>query len=121
MVLIIKSNFFVNADWDKVQEEFKCCGVVNATDWTNAGQTIPSSCFTGTGNCTEATAYTVGCYTELKDFVKDKIGVIGFVGLGFAFIQVCVNSSWLCNGPNQKFNFFPCKFHNSNSWSDLRL
>jgi hypothetical protein len=53
--------------------------------------------------------------------VKAKIGVIGFVGLGFAFIQVCVNSSWLCNGPNQKFNIFPCKFHNSNSWSDLRL
>ena len=88
MVLIIKSNFFVNADWDKVQEEFKCCGVVNATDWTNAGQTIPSSCFTGTENCTESTAYKVGCYTELKDFVKDKIVVIGGIGLGFAFIQI---------------------------------
>jgi CD63 antigen len=30
----------------------------------------------------------VGCYTELKDFVKDKIVVIGGIGLGFAFIQI---------------------------------
>ena len=32
--------------------------------------------------------YFQGCYTELKDFVKDKIVVIGGIGLGFAFIQV---------------------------------
>ena len=75
-----------NADWDKVQQEFKCCGIENATDW----KTIPSSCCasTTTGNCTVNNAYKMGCYTELKDFVKDKIGVIGFVGLGFAFIQI---------------------------------
>lgn len=73
-----------NADWDKVQEEFKCCGVVNASDWNN----IPSSCCPGSGNCTIANAYKIGCYTKLTDFVKDKIVVIGGIGLAFAFIQL---------------------------------
>lgn len=78
-----------NDDWNKVQQEFACCGVNNYTDWTISNRTIPASCCKDTKTtCTSANAYKIGCYTELKDFVKNKIVVIGGIGLGFAFIQI---------------------------------
>ena len=29
-----------------------------------------------------------GCYTKLKNYVEDKIVVVGGIGIGFAFVQV---------------------------------
>ncbi|XP_063411044.1 CD63 antigen-like [Mytilus trossulus] len=77
-------------DWDKVQKEFHCCGVNSSSDWKfpNGTEAFPDSCCSNGGTATSCTPYDVGCYTELKDFVKDKIVVIGGIGVGFAVIQI---------------------------------
>ncbi|VDH99500.1 CD151 antigen [Mytilus galloprovincialis] len=76
-------------DWDKVQKEFHCCGVNSSSDWDKNGtKAFPDSCCSDGGKATTCITYDVGCYTELKDFVKDKIVVIGGIGVGFAVIQI---------------------------------
>ncbi|XP_071149301.1 CD63 antigen-like [Mytilus edulis] len=76
-------------DWNKVQQEFKCCGVNSSKDWeTSANASFPDSCCSDGGKSPSCIHYDVGCYTELKEFVKDKIVVIGGIGVGFAVIQI---------------------------------
>ncbi|CAG2238368.1 CD63 [Mytilus edulis] len=76
-------------DWNKVQQEFKCCGVNSSSDWeTSENATFPDSCCSDGRKSPNCIHYNVGCYTELKEFVKDKIVVIGGIGVGFAVIQI---------------------------------
>lgn len=73
-------------DWNKVQSEFKCCGVTNSTDWES---NVPDSCCSdGKTVAQSCVLYTEGCYSKLKDFVEDKIVVVGGIGIGFAFVQI---------------------------------
>jgi len=83
----------VTSTWDKLQEEFQCCGVNNASDWKDpkmGNTTIPPSC------CKEASCdptkddkiYIAGCADELESWLKSKIAIIGGVGIGLAFVQV---------------------------------
>ncbi|XP_033728409.1 CD63 antigen-like [Pecten maximus] len=84
-----------NADptiWDLVQKDFKCCGTTNGTDWVSANNgTYPKSCCKkdaatcdgkGTG------IYTEGCLDAFVNWVKDKIFIVGGVGIGLAFVQI---------------------------------
>lgn len=81
----------VTKTWNKLQEEFSCCGVNNASDWVSmANTTIPESCCkeekcTTTDN---SKIFTTGCANELEDWLKSKIAIIGGVGIGLAFVQV---------------------------------
>jgi len=83
----------VTKTWNKLQEEFQCCGVSNYSDWTAAtsnNKTVPDSCCKEAG-CTTTNIdkiYTAGCADELEEWLKSKIAIIGGVGIGLAFVQV---------------------------------
>lgn len=85
----------VTKAWDKLQEEFTCCGVDNYTDWTNATSTLASPpiscCKASNANCTTTDTnqiFTEGCKRSFQDFLKDKVAIIGGVGIGLAFVQL---------------------------------
>lgn len=82
----------VTSTWDKLQEEFKCCGVDNATEWKQFNSTKDdpphSCCPTTSAQCTYNDVYNKGCRKAFEDWLKDKIAIVGGVGVGLAFIQI---------------------------------
>lgn len=84
----------VTETWNKLQEEFDCCGVSNYTEWKQpsmGNQTVvPDSCCKKTGCVTSVVAniYTDSCSVKLEDWLKSKVAIIGGVGIGLAFVQV---------------------------------
>ncbi|XP_013773356.1 CD63 antigen-like [Limulus polyphemus] len=88
----LKKNATEN-DWDKIQTELKCCGAVNASDWSHQypdGNLPPSCCDAKAENCTisDDNWHKQGCIEALKDFLEDKVYILGGVGVGIAFIQL---------------------------------
>uniref|UniRef100_A0A5S6QBF8 Tetraspanin n=1 Tax=Trichuris muris TaxID=70415 RepID=A0A5S6QBF8_TRIMR len=91
----------VTMAWDALQQEFKCCGTNNYTDWFNArvGR-VPKACCRMPGeDCSrdfkemspEETAeyiYTEGCIDGLKDWVVNNVAVVGGVACGVAVVQM---------------------------------
>nr|XP_020639800.1 CD151 antigen [Pogona vitticeps]XP_020639801.1 CD151 antigen [Pogona vitticeps]XP_020639802.1 CD151 antigen [Pogona vitticeps] len=89
---------------DKLQQEFKCCGSHNYTDWSDSdwiksaegkGRKVPDSCCkTITKNCGDrdhpSNIYKEegGCITKLENFIQEHLKIIGAVGLGIAFVQI---------------------------------
>lgn len=77
--------------WDLVQKDFKCCGTNSSSEWINANNgTIPKSCCRSE-NCdttTKANIYSDGCLDAFVTWVKDKIFIVGGVGIGLAFVQI---------------------------------
>ncbi|XP_069480120.1 CD151 antigen [Ambystoma mexicanum] len=89
---------------DKLQQEFKCCGSANYTDWTVSswiksddakGRHVPDSCCkTVTPLCgTRAHPSNIyriegGCISKLEHFIQAHLRIIGAVGLGIAFVQI---------------------------------
>lgn len=89
----------VTSTWDKLQEEFECCGVVDYKDWKDINMTAPpTSCclditdcnitFNNTDAQIEAKINNDSCSEKLEDWLKSKIAIIGGVGIGLAFVQV---------------------------------
>ncbi|KAL7992093.1 hypothetical protein Chor_016349 [Crotalus horridus] len=89
---------------DKLQQEFKCCGSHNYTDWSDSywykiekeGRKVPDSCCkTITETCGRrdhpSNIYKEGgCITKLGNFIQEHLIIIGAVGLSIAFVQVGV-------------------------------
>ncbi|XP_047451773.1 CD151 antigen isoform X2 [Mugil cephalus] len=88
---------------DKLQQEFKCCGSHNFSDWRDSawiqagksGQLVPDSCCkTPSELCGRrdhpSNIYRVegGCITKLEDFIQSQLYVLGAVGIGIAFLQL---------------------------------
>lgn len=77
-----------------------CCGINGYTDWDSVvPPTIPNSCcsvreITGTVTtaCTKDSEFLhkSGCITKLVSHMQDIAYVLGGVGLGIAFVQVCI-------------------------------
>lgn len=92
----------VTTTWDKLQNEFSCCGVNNISDWRNpayrpANQTnVPTSRCKDTNAAGQKTCDTTidanlnshSCAMELENWLKDKVAIIGGVGIGLAFVQI---------------------------------
>lgn len=89
---------------DKLQQEFKCCGSHNSSDWERSvwirsskakSRMVPDSCCKsiteGCGNRDHpSNIYKVegGCITKLENFILDHLKIIGAVGVGIACVQV---------------------------------
>ncbi|VDD76966.1 unnamed protein product [Mesocestoides corti] len=68
---------------DKLQSELKCCGGVNASDWT----TVPASCCTnGRQKCTNP--YPTGCAQAMYEYIKTYSLAFGLIILILCLIQV---------------------------------
>lgn len=82
----------VQKTWNKIQEEFECCGVNSTLDWKEkANATIPDSCCKDAATCDvskTADLYDKGCSPKFEDWLKKQVAIIGGVGIGLAFVQV---------------------------------
>lgn len=88
--------------WDKLQNQMKCCGVKDYTDWAqvdsfNTSSSVPDSCCTaekvgadcGKGQLNEATnIYITGCLTKLGTAIKDNLVIVGIIGAGVIVLQM---------------------------------
>ncbi|KFQ33966.1 CD151 antigen, partial [Mesitornis unicolor] len=88
---------------DKLQQEFKCCGSNNYTDWADSlwikssaasGRKVPDSCCkTITDHCGRrdhpSNIYKEsGCITKLENFIQEHLKIIGAVGISIACVQI---------------------------------
>ncbi|XP_048340787.1 CD151 antigen isoform X1 [Sphaerodactylus townsendi] len=88
---------------DKLQQEFKCCGSHNASDWSDSDwikspdasmRKFPDSCCkTPTDLCGRrdhpSNIYKEGgCITKLENFIQEHLKIIGAVGIGIACVQI---------------------------------
>ncbi|KAJ1178686.1 hypothetical protein NDU88_003928 [Pleurodeles waltl] len=89
---------------DKLQQEFKCCGSGNSSDWSGSDwikspdaedRVVPDSCCkTVTPKCGvrehPSNIYKTegGCIAKLENFIQAHLKIIGAVGLGIAFVQL---------------------------------
>uniref|UniRef100_A0A3B4Z468 Tetraspanin n=1 Tax=Seriola lalandi dorsalis TaxID=1841481 RepID=A0A3B4Z468_SERLL len=88
---------------DKLQQEFKCCGSNNFSDWTNSTwiqaadykRLVPDSCCkTPSELCGDrdhpSNIYKVegGCIMKLEEFILSQLYILGAVGTGIAFFQL---------------------------------
>ncbi|XP_064597847.1 CD63 antigen-like [Liolophura sinensis] len=87
----------VTKTWDEVQRKFKCCGVVNYTDWNDNerlhGGVPDSCCLEFSEGCGKAPVnpgkiYDKGCLDFTVNWAKDNIYIVGAAGIGLAFIQI---------------------------------
>ncbi|XP_003695433.1 LOW QUALITY PROTEIN: CD63 antigen [Apis florea] len=81
--------------WDKLQQDFNCCGTKNASDWMNILSALPLSCCNiemgaiGSVNCTLGSPklHSQGCYSEFLSFINSHALQLGGVAIGIAFVQ----------------------------------
>lgn len=86
---------------DKLQQEFKCCGSHNYTDWTenvwleqNQLLVPDSCCKTRTDLCGArdhpSNIYKLegGCIMKLEEFILSQLYILGAVGIGVACLQL---------------------------------
>jgi len=84
--------------WDTLQENLKCCGVSNDTDWRDnkniTTNGVPDSCCKdvkpGCGQLSPNPdkIYTQGCIDAFKDQLEDHIEIVGGVGIGICILQL---------------------------------
>ncbi|XP_061671222.1 CD151 antigen-like isoform X2 [Syngnathoides biaculeatus] len=99
-----KTQEHVTSAVDKLQQEFKCCGSNNSSDWAESvwirsndgnGRVVPDSCcktpseLCGRGEH-PSNIYKVegGCISKLETFIQDHLKIIGAVGVGIACVQI---------------------------------
>ena len=91
----------ITTAWDNIQEDFKCCGVKNANDWTNTTfgkmnpDKAPDSCCEivkkgcGDGKLPKGTGLnSKGCLEKFDEFVESHVNMIGGVGIGLFLFQL---------------------------------
>lgn len=75
--------------WDEMQSKWHCCGVDGPQDYVANNVSIPTTCCAPpVDKCEEGKAFSDGCFPKLLEEVKQKIGIIGGVAIGFAVIEL---------------------------------
>ncbi|XP_015177461.1 PREDICTED: CD63 antigen-like [Polistes dominula] len=92
-----KNSTEITQFWDEMQQDFKCCGVINSTDWKAKfpdGELPMSCCSNKIGqigssacNITVDTVYKQGCEYTFGQYIKAHAVQLGGVGLGIAIVQ----------------------------------
>ncbi|XP_051865509.1 CD63 antigen [Pristis pectinata] len=83
-----------NANIDKLQEQFDCCGSASYRDWfPQLNNNVPDSCCKhvspGCGKNTSSTnIYHRGCVQLINDWLKNNIVIVAGVALGIALFQL---------------------------------
>jgi CD63 antigen len=101
--------------WDDVQNDFKCCGVDNATTWADYNGNLPDSCCVeekegcGAGGYKdrgEAKFHQQGCLPKLEQWINDRIAIVAGVALGLAFVELLgiVLACCMCNAIRKDYN-----------------
>ena len=83
------SNATSSLFWNKVQEEFSCCGISGPNDWTNG--TVPDSCCKiERSGCqkTPENLHKTGCLETFKEYLKEHMFLLGYIGIGVAAIEL---------------------------------
>ncbi|XP_063531245.1 tetraspanin-4 [Cydia strobilella] len=112
-------NYEVTKLWDEVQEDFACCGVLNASDWlqhlnTHASQGLPVSCCSRvfgvvtTFTCNVTSAYRTGCAEAFGAWTQSHAGAIGAAGVFLVLIQALAvgGAVWMAKISREE-NAFP--------------
>lgn len=82
---------------DKMQEDFKCCGAANYTDWESVptvpkGQVPDSCCINVTKDCGASlqinNIYSEGCVEKIGGWLRSNVLVVAAAALGIAFVEV---------------------------------
>ncbi|KAF3854896.1 hypothetical protein F7725_022951 [Dissostichus mawsoni] len=92
---------------DKLQQEFKCCGSYNSSDWRDCAwiqeplnkRLVPDSCCKSPDDLCglrdhPSNIYKVevgragGCIMKLEEFILSQLYILGAVGIGIAFLQL---------------------------------
>ena len=95
--------------WDRIQDDFDCCGIDNYTDWKNAtfykNQTIwiPVACCKDDTSClkdmvndevgvnkTIPNINQGGCYEVFEAWVESKVVVAGSIAIGVAVLHLII-------------------------------
>ena len=90
--------------WNKIQSQFKCCGIEGPRDWEGTtfqkgnSTTAPDSCckieFHNCGAGQLIPSYdelnSEGCFTKFHAFVTDHIKIVGYTAIGIAIFQIIV-------------------------------
>ena len=83
--------------WNKVQEQFTCCGIEGPNDWED--DTIPGTCCQNERTDCHKTSedlHQKGCLKEFREYVKENMLCVGYVGLGIAAAQLFAIISGCC-------------------------
>lgn len=88
----LKDNKTAHA-FDIIQNDWKCCGVDGAKDYTDNQRPIPASCCSNlpvAATCTTDTAgfHDVGCLPEIENRLKTNYLAVGVTALIIAFIEI---------------------------------
>jgi len=85
----------VTETWDHLQQEYKCCGVHNSSDWLESSYgRIPDSCCKHPAeDCAKdllltAPLFTSGCYSSLQESALDNLAAVTTGALVLAGLQV---------------------------------
>ncbi|XP_075969224.1 CD63 antigen-like [Anticarsia gemmatalis] len=106
--------------WDQVQEDFQCCGVVNASDWliplgTQDTGGLPVSCCSHvygtvqTFNCSVPSAYTAGCSDSFGNWVQSHAAGIGVAGIFLVLMQALAvaGALWMAKISREEHGAYP--------------
>ena len=90
----------VTETWDYVQQELKCCGVTNSTDWQDV---VPQSCYAQHSQH----VFTQGCLSVMEDVFVDNWGYVaaGILGLGVVELTAILLSCYLADRINRMKNY----------------
>ncbi|XP_022059278.1 leukocyte surface antigen CD53-like [Acanthochromis polyacanthus] len=72
-------------DWVLIQDTFKCCVVINETDW---GNHVPPSCCKGESTTAKPECYDKGCLDKLKTFFEENFLITGISVIVLCIIEV---------------------------------